>query len=313
MKLAIAALALGAAPLAAETLIVGNKGENTVSFIDLATGRERARVPAGIMPHEVAVSPDGKQAAVVAYGGTSIDVFDVASARKLRTIELAPNRRPHGLLWLRDGRLLATAEGSESVAIVSPSGAVSSIATDQTGSHMIVVTPDGARAFVANIGSGTVSVLDLRARRKLRDITTGGKPEGIALTRNGRELWVGDLDAPRVQVFAAATGAKLGEVPVDPVAIRVAASPDGRTIVTSNVAAGSLTLIDARTRRVLRTIPVSGLRDAAQVTIIFSLDGKRLYAAETGRDVVAEIELASGKVLRRIAVGKQGDGLAIAP
>lgn len=43
-----------------------------------------------------------------------------------------------------------------------------------------------------------------------------------------------------------------------------------------------------------------------------SADGKRLYAAETGDNKVAEIDLASGTVLRRLPAGKQGDGLAIA-
>ncbi len=50
---------------------------------------------------------------------------------------------------------------------------------------------------------------------------------------------------------------------------------------------------------------------AAQVTLIWSNDGTRLYAAETARDTVAEIDVATGKVLRRIAVGKNGDGLAV--
>lgn len=52
---------------------------------------------------------------------------------------------------------------------------------------------------------------------------------------------------------------------------------------------------------------------ARQVTLLFSPDSRRLYAAETGVDKVAEIDVATGKVLRRIAAGKQGDGLAIAP
>lgn len=313
MRALIVLSLLIAAPAAAETLIVGNKGEDTVSFIDLATGKERARVATGRLPHEIAVSPDGRQAAVVAYAGTTIDVFDVASAAKLRTIDIAPNARPHGLVWLSDGRIVATAEGSKSIAVVAPGGAVTGIATDQASSHMVAVSPDRRRAYVANIGSGTVSVIDLAAGRKLRDIATGGKPEGIALTRDGRRLWVGDLAAPRVQAFDTASFARLGEVAIGPVAIRVAASPDGKAIVTSNLASGTLSVIDPRTMRLVRTIAVSGAREAGQVTILFSRDGKRLYAAETGRDLVAEVDMASGKVLRRIAVGKNGDGLAIAP
>ena len=100
-----AALLIGALPASAETLIVGNKGEDTVSFIDLATGKEQERVASGANPHEVALSPDGARAAVVNYGGAAIDVYEVADGKRLATWDIAPNSRPHGLLWLADGRL----------------------------------------------------------------------------------------------------------------------------------------------------------------------------------------------------------------
>lgn len=311
--LAILASLLLAGPAAAETLLVGNKGEDTLSVIALGSGAELARLPTGKMPHEIAISPDGRQAAVVAYGGTTIDVFDVAKRTKLKTIDLSPNQRPHGLLWLSDGRLVATTEGSESVAVVAPDGSLASIATGQKGTHMIVVAPDNRTAYTANIGSGTVSILDLREGKKLRDLAIGGKPEGLALARRGRELWVGDLDAPRVSIWDTASGEKIAEQPVDPVAIRVLASPDGKLVATSNIASGTISLFDAETRAPVRTIKVSGDAAKGQVTLLFSADSKRLYAAETGHDQVAEIDIASGQVLRRIAAGKNGDGLAIAP
>lgn len=307
-------LVASAAPLAAETLLVGNKGEDTVSFLDLATGRERARVATGRAPHEIAVSPDGRQAAVVAYGGTTIDIFDVASSRRVRRIELAPHAAPHGVIWLRDGRIVATAEKSRSVVIVEPRDeAVRAIATDQAGSHMLAVSRDQRRAYVANIGAGTISVLDLRRGTKIADIAVGGMPEGLALTRDGRELWVGDNSAPRLRVVDLASGRIVATLPTDPVAIRVAISPDGRTAVTSNIGAGTLSLFDVAARKPLRTIAVSGSRDAIQVTVAFARDGKRLFVAETGRDAVAEVDLATGEVLRRLPAGKNGDGLAIAP
>jgi YVTN family beta-propeller protein len=304
---------LFAAPAAAETLLVGNKGEDTLSLIALASGEELARLPTGKMPHEIAVSPDGKQAAVVAYGSTTIDIFDVASRTKVRTIDLSPNQRPHGLLWLSDGRLIATTEGSDSVAIVAPDGKITSISTGQKGTHMIVVAPDNRTAYTANIASGKVSVLDLKTAKKRRDFAVGGKPEGLSLTRGGRELWIGDLDAPRVQIWDTGKGKKITEQPVDPVAIRVLTSPDGKLVATSNIAAGTVSLFDAETRKPLKTITVSGEQAKGQVTLLFSRDSKLLYAAETGHDKVAEIEIATGKVLRRIAAGKNGDGLAIAP
>ena len=295
-------------------LLIGNKGEDTLSFVDLGTGQELGRQPTGKAPHEIAISPDGKTAAVVAYGGKTIDLFDVASRTKLKTIDLSPNEGPHGIVWLNDGRIVATTERSKSVAIVDPAvgKVVASIPTEQDATHMVAVTSDGRIAFTANIRSGTVSVVDLKQGRKLRDIAVGGEPEGIALSKEEQVLWVADLKGARVQAFDAESLEKIGEVATGPVPIRVAASPDGRWIVTSNVGDGSLTLIDAETRKKVRDVPLAGTQEAGQVTILFGPDGK-LYAAETGRNTVAEVDLATGKVLRRLPAGTNGDGLAIAP
>ena len=305
------------APPAAGVLLVGNKGEDSVSFIDLATGAELARPATGRMPHEIALSPDGRQAAVVAYGGASIDVFDIAARRRLRTIDLAPNAGPHGLVWLSDGRLVATTERSRSLTVIDTrkGDRLRAIPTGQEGSHMVAVSRDRRLAYTANIGAGTVSVLDLKAGRKLRDIPVGGAPEAIALSPDGRILWVGDLERARVRAFS--TSRRIHD-PLATVAtgghpIRLAISPDGRFVVSSDLAGGSLTLIDARTMKKLRDIPVSGSAEARQVTILFSPDGRRLYVAETGRDQVAELDFPDGRILRRLKAGRNGDGLAIAP
>ena len=314
IALCLTSMACAAEQAKGPVLLVGNKGEDTVSFIDLATGQELGRSPTGKAPHEIAISPDGTQAAVVAYGGKSIDLFDVATRAKLKTIDLSPNEGPHGIAWMSDGRIVVTTERSQSVAVVDPVAGklLSSIKTGQQGTHMVAVTSDRTTAYTANIGSGTVSVIDLQAGRKLRDIPVGGRPEGIALSRDELVLWVGDLEGSRVQAFDIATYEKLTEVKTGGVPIRVAASPDGRWIVTSNLGAGGLTVIDQASRKKVRDVPVSGGQEAGQVTILFSRDGKRIYAAETGANVVAEVALATGQVLRRLAAGKNGDGLAIA-
>jgi len=295
-------------------LLIGNKGEDTLSFVDLSSGQELGRQPTGKAPHEIAISPDGKTAAVVAYAGKTIDLFDVGSRTKTATIDLSPNDGPHGIVWLRNGRLVVTTERSKSLAIVDPAAGevVASIPTEQDGTHMVAVSSDGRIAYTANIRSGTVSVVDLQKGRKTRDIAVGGEPEGIALSRDEQVIWVGDLKGARVQAFDAESLDKIGEVATGPIPIRVAASPDGRWIVTSNVGDGSLTLIDAASRKKVRDISITGTQEAGQVTILFGSDG-RLYAAETGRNTVAEIDLESGKVLRRLPAGANGDGLAIAP
>ena len=65
---------------------------------------------------------------------------------------------------------------------------------------------------------------------------------------------------------------------------------------------------------VVRSIAVSSAEEAQerfQVTILWSPDGERIYVAETGTDTIAEVDFATGKVLRRLSGGDGGDGLAI--
>lgn len=296
------------------TMVVGNKGEATVSFIDLASGEERARLETGDQPHEVAISPDGARAAVVSYGGTTIDIFDVASAARTETIDLSPNARPHGIVWTDDNRLIATTQGSGTLTVVDLSdNDVEAIETGQDVSHMVVVSPDLSRAYVSNIGSGTATVIDLENGRKLRDLPVGAAAEGIALTPDGSELWVADRDGMKVTVFDTETFEIIAEIGVGVGPIRIAISPDGSRGFTSNYGDGTVTEIRGSDHRVTRVLSISDSIEAAQVTILFSEDGERLYVAETGTDTVAELDVASGEVLRRIDVGRQGDGLGISP
>jgi DNA-binding beta-propeller fold protein YncE len=204
--------------LTGAVLLVGNKGEDTLSFVDLATGQELGRQSTGKAPHEIAISPDGKTAAVVAYGARSIDLFDVATRTKLKTIDLSPNEGPHGIAWLKDGRIVVTTERSKSVAVVDPTAGkvVASIPTEQEGTHMVAVTSDGHIAYTANIRSGTVSVVDLPQGRKLRDVAVGGEPEGLALSKEEQVLWVADLKSARVQAFDTESSTRSAKSPQAP-------------------------------------------------------------------------------------------------
>ncbi|MBC2776112.1 LpqB family beta-propeller domain-containing protein [Parasphingopyxis marina] len=299
-------------PFSGDLLITGNKAEDTVSIIDLGSGEELARLETGDQPHEIAISPDGARAAVVSYGGTTVDIFDIATASRVDRIDLSPNSRPHGLLWLADNRLVATTEGSGTLTIVDmDDGAISAIETGQQVSHMVAVNPERTRAYVTNMGSGTVTAIDLEAGAKIRDLDAGESPEGLALSPDGATLWVADRDNAMLYAFDTANFARTAEIPVGNFPIRVAVSPDGATVVTSNYADGGLTLVDAETRDVRRILTISGSASAAQVTILFSPDGRTLYAAETGRARVAAINMDSGEVIRRYDAGEGSDGLAV--
>jgi YVTN family beta-propeller protein len=325
---ALAVLA-ASVPAAAETpewaLFVAGKRGNTLSKVDLATGAEALRVPSCTNPHELATSPDGKHVALACYGGTSIDIFRTDTLEKVRSIDLGANARPHGIVWQQDEELgrdtiYATAEGRKAMFVVDyPLGEdpdILEIPTGKDGSHMIAVSPDGAFAWTMDMGSGTVTLIEVMDARALRSAAVGVEPEGIALAPDGKTLWVSARGSDTVFALDPMTLDIRAEVPTGRFPLRIAVRPQGDVAVTSDLQDGSLSVIDTATAKVIRTILVSSPAEAEkrfQVTILWSKDGERIYVAETASDTVAEVDYAAGTVLRRFTAGEGGDGMAILP
>src|SRR6202020_327248 len=72
-------------------------------------------------------------------------------------------------------------------------------------SHMFVITPDGHRAYTANVSSGTVSVLDLQQRSLIKIIPVAKSVQRISLSPDGRHVYTHDQNQPRIAVINTAT------------------------------------------------------------------------------------------------------------
>lgn len=322
----LAGCAPGAAPQStgakamAPTLFVAAKRGNTLSKVDLATGKEVLRLPSCTNPHELATSPDGQHVALACYGGTTVDIFRTDSLDKVHSIDLGENARPHGIVWHPSGDLYVTAEGRQSIFWLrdplAQTRGVFAFATGQRGSHMLAVSPDARTAWTTDLGSRTVTRIDLVTRRAPLSVTVGEEPEGISLSPDGKTLWVSARGSNQAFALDPRTMEVRATVATGRFPLRIAVRPQGDVAVTSDLQDGSLSVIDTASAKVIRTIPVSGPAEAQarfQVTILWSADGSRIYVAETASDTVAEVDYASGKVLRRLPGGEGGDGMAILP
>ncbi|MEO9462795.1 MAG: YncE family protein [Marinomonas sp.] len=301
------------------SLLVANKRGNTLSKIDLATGQERLRKNSCKNPHELAVNPGGQVVALACYGGTTVNIFRNSDLQLIQQIELGKNARPHGIVWYPNDRIYVTAEGRGSIfridGLLTNTPELTEFKTGKEGSHMLAVSPDENAARTTDLGSKTVTRIDLSGDRPLPlHVTVGVEPEGIALTPDGKTLWISARGSNKAYALDPDTLEIRRELDTGAFPLRLAIRPQGDFAVTSDLADGGLTVIDLGEGEVVRQIAVSSAAEAEkrqQVTILWSEDGKRIYAAETGSDTVAEVDFASGKVLRRLKTGKGGDGLAI--
>ncbi len=297
------------------TLFVANKRGASLSRVDLATGEETHRAQTCENPHELTVSPDEALVLVACYSGTSVQAFRTGDLQHANTLGLGDNARVHSAMWLDDGRIIAGAEGRGSLMEIVPASddgfAMTEIGGGGDGPHMVAVNGARDMAWGTIIPSGTVIRYDLENDSEAVRRVVGNEIEALALSPDGKTVWVGSNSDAMVYRLDAQTLETVAQIPVGPVPIRIAAHPSGEFVATSNFGTGDISVIDTSSNEVVRTIAVSGSQDAVQVTLVFSEDGSRLYAAETARDTIAEVDFASGEVLRRLPIGPGGDGLAV--
>jgi YVTN family beta-propeller protein len=315
----------------AGTLVVLNKSGASASLIDDATGKVIATVPTGNAPHEVAVSPDGRLAVGTNYGnreapGSSLTVIDIPAAKAVKTIDLGEYRRPHGVQWLSDGEhVVVTAEGNKALLKVDVNAGkvVSAVETGQEVSHMVAVTPDGKRAFVANIGSGSATAIDLDNGKKLADIVTGEGAEGIAITPDGKHVWVTNRAADTICVIDTSTLEVVSTLESKTFPIRAKVTPDGRYVLVSNARSGDLGVFDAKTHKEIRRVSFKTQAKTTEgrlfgdqfgessvpIGIVIRPDGKRAYVAHTNADQVSVIDLESWEVAAKWTPGEEPDGM----
>lgn len=279
MKAVLTALVLSVVALSAQaqqegTLVVTNRagGGGSVSLIDLPTGLEVARLPIGpTIPHEAAVSPDGRYAATGEYGpnsapGRHIVLIDIVQARIVGRLDLGPNSRPHTVLFHPDGRhAVSTMQDSDQIALIdlTTMQVVKMFPTGGREGHMVRLSPDGSRAYVTSRGAqGTLSVIFLDENRPPVVIETGRGAEGLSVTPDGSEVWVANRQEESISVIDTERLEVVAQVPSRPFAGRVDIGPNGLAVAPNGGGGGGpilqyLRVFDVESRSVVGEAPLN--------------------------------------------------------
>lgn len=314
---------ISAATAARSLLLVANQDDHDLSIIDPEAGRQIATVPeSGITGHEVAASPDGRTAYVPIYGdsgvgkpgsdGRYMDVVDIARRKVIGKIDFGHGVRPH--LPVYDpvsGMLYVTTELDKAVAIVDPRTlkVIGSVPTGQAESHMLAISHDGRRGYTANVGPGTMSVLDLAARKTVAIVPIAGQVQRISISNDDRMVFTSDQTKPRLAVIDTSTNKITKWVPLPGTGYGSASTKDGRWLLVAIPSLDKVAVIDRGTLKVVRTIDVPKHPSA----ILVRPDGLVAYVSCGESHEVAAIDLAQWKVQALIEAGKYADGMAWAP
>ncbi len=301
-------------------LLVAQKGDRSLAIVDPVAGTVIANVPeGGVTGHEVIASADGRIAYVPIYGnsgvgkpgtdGRNMVVIDIASAKVVASVDFGHGVRPHmPILGRRDGLLYVTTELDNAITIIDPKTLkiAGSIPTGQPQSHMLALSHDGQRGYTCNVEPGSVSVLDMRARKTLAIIPISAVTQRIAISNNDRWVFTADQTKPRLAVIDTAGNQVKSWIPLEGFGYGSAPTPDGRWLLIAIPDKNTVAVIDLRTMQVARSVAVG----KSPQEVLVRPDGKAAYVSCIDSNQVDEIDLAAWKVTRMIATGKGTDGLA---
>jgi DNA-binding beta-propeller fold protein YncE len=299
------------------TLVVLNKRANTADIIDVESGQTLQTLPTGQVPHEAAISSDGRVVVTTDYGarasGTSLTIIDVPGMRVERTVNLGDHIGPHGIAFLPGDSLVAvTTERTRDVVIVrvADGEVVRSIDTDQAGSHMLALVGDGSTIYTSNMGDNSVAELDVESGLRMRTFTVPPRPEAITVTQDGSEVWVGSNDEGTVNVVDTRTGRY--EKVLDGLSwpYRILIAPDNRLVLIPDLQQNELRFIDRVNRRELKRLAFDG---AGPQGITLDTFAQVAFLSLNQQDRIAVIDLGTREVIRYIDTGDGPDGIVYSP
>jgi YVTN family beta-propeller protein len=301
-------------------LLVCNKGDRTLSIINPTTGVQLAAVAEdGITGHEVVASADGALAFVPIYGnsgvghagtdGSLIRVIDLKKQAVIGTVDFVRGVRPHcALIGPCDKLLYVTTELENSISVIDPKtfAVIGSIPTGQTESHMLAISSDGKTGYTANVGPGTVSVLDLEKKVVRKIIPVCKTTQRICITPDDKWVFTADQTKPQMAVIDTSTNEVTSWIELPGVGYGAAVTPDGRWLVVAMSGISQVGMVD------LQTMKIAHVFDAPKTPqeVLISPDGAFAYVSCSASAQVAVIDLKNFTVGKPIAAGKGADGLA---
>lgn len=321
----LVAVAVSLPVLSAQSLLVANQVDRTLSIIDPVSGNEIATLDEDIpgqWGHEVTASADGRTAFMPIYGnsgvgkpgidGSKLLVIDLAMEQVTGVIDFGHGVRPH--LPVFDsvrGRLYVTTELDNAVTVIDPHTfrIIDKIPTGQKESHMLALSHDGLLGYTANVGPGTVSVLDLVGLKTIAVIPVAESVQRIAISRDDKLVFTSDVKQPRLAVID--TDAKRVKTWIDlpSEGYGSAATPDGLWLLVTIPAKNQVAVVDLATLQIARLVDVA----ADPQEILIPPGSHTAYVSCMRAGQIAAIDLDHWKVTRLLDAGKGADGLGWAP
>jgi len=299
-----------------DTLLLVEKCAHRFSWYDVESGERLRSLKLLEFPHEFVTDRDERYAYVGHYGvetsghtgagGHSIFQIDIRSAQLVRSIDLSPFNRIHGLQMDDAGRLYALSEEKATLLVLDQpavdAGPCRAVPSGGIKSHLFALTRDGRTAFCMNLLSHTVTKVrpwdPLFAPAACHP---GQKPEGSCLCADEKTLYISNRWSNTLAAIDTETMTVRHSAVSREDVTRIYRARDGR-LFTSNYGDRSMSTVDPITLQETGYLKL----EARAIALSFH-PTKPLAFVSLDDDRVAVLDIEALRIERYIATQSEPD------
>ena len=252
-------------------LAVTVESDHSLRFIDTHTYQTTAVIKLNGRPNQCAITPDGRYIVVPIRDGDKVDIVDVGMKQIVKEL---PIKEPHNAVNIGSNRYtFVSSMGSNQINVVDLKTLSFSAFIPAGGRpRPYVLTPDGKLMYVALANLHGFEIVDVAKKQPMKRVEIpaqhSGPPSprqsetpdtlthGLALSRDGKELWVTSLLDNSIYIYDIATQVVVGHLPTGDGPNWVVFSPDGKYACVSNTDSDDVSIFDVKQRREITRIKV---------------------------------------------------------
>ena len=198
--------------------------------------------------------------------------------------------------------IVQTNSAGDNVHIIDP--ATNTIVGEIQGievNHGAAIAPDGTRIYVSDEAMSTLDVVDGKTLKVTKQIPLSGHPNNLAISRDGRRVYVGIIQAPGgVDVIDTSTLQRVKTLPTKGTIHNAYVTPDGKYVVAGSIQGKTINVFDAATEESAWTLEMD--RGIRPMTFATNPDGstKWLFTQLTDFNGFAVVDFATHKEIKRV-------------
>jgi DNA-binding beta-propeller fold protein YncE len=292
-------------------LAVVNKSDDSISIIDVSEKRIIKTLPTGKGPHELVMSEDQKWAVSTDFvGGDSLTIFDLNALEVAKTIPLASLPGPHGATFLKDNQRIIFTSGKAKhlgIANVVTGKVTNKIETAQDTTHMVTLNEDESAAYATNIGSNTISFVNMSNQTLLKNIPTLPMPEAINYRKSAKELWYGANKEGKLVVVDPETEAVLATWSGFSFPYRVLFNHDESVAMVPDFRKHYIRFFDATNKKELGTLALE--EEAGPQGITMHPEHDIAFLSLNLKNKIVAIDIHTQQIIAEFPTGNNPDGL----